>query len=127
MIDVNTADLTDLFLDWAVAIADGQLPEPYPPKKPRVECYVHSTGRFKPYAPSKNWLVAGPIIEAAQISVTQQGSAVCRAFIMGDDGNQSFNTDGKSVLEAAMRCYVLSKIGEVVQIPEELLKSQNPA
>ena len=74
------------------------------------------------YAPSTDWAQGGPIIEREKIEI--------RLFV--DDGTvwyahlgaNLFPADaqmtGTTPLIAAMRCYVSSKLGDEVEIPEEL-------
>lgn len=69
-------------------------------------------GAYGPgFAPATDWMDAGPIIEREGIGVfpTHNGWAA---------GMQS----GPTPLIAAMRCYVVSKLGEEVEVPEELYK-----
>jgi len=65
------------------------------------------------YSPSTNWSQAGPIIEREQISL--------KVFPDGWTAWCGDPMDGSNPLEAAMRCYVASKLGDEVDIPEELL------
>ena len=66
-----------------------------------------------------DWAEGGPIIEREQISLGHQPSA--------PDGSKWYSTNRQGAfgisntpLIAAMRCYVASKLGDEIEIPEEL-------
>lgn len=73
---------------------------------------------------SSSWALAGPIIERERIAVraydhdAQAWSA--ELSISTTQARPSFRT-GRTPLIAAMRCYVASKLGDTVDVPEELL------
>jgi len=105
---IKTSELTGPALDWAVAkcegneitIRKGYLWIP-------TECY------------STDWSQGGPIIE-------REGINLRRSF--DEDGwtasvwrnNTTIFEHGETALIAALRCYVASKLGDEVEIPEEL-------
>jgi hypothetical protein len=74
---------------------------------------------------SSDWLWGGPIIEEERIGV---------GFVRWDDidealplwvaykcsGSAAFEAEGFSPLIAAMRCYVASKLGDTIEVPEGL-------
>lgn len=64
------------------------------------------------WAPTRLWSQGGPIIEEAKIDLNWdwEESAEWTASIEPD-----INTQGKTVLEAAMSAYVISKLGEEVE------------
>lgn len=86
-----------------------------------------------------SWTGAGPLIEAEKISVYHyetkkiENSNKQTPFLNKlpiPKPYRAFNelygptyTDGDTYLEAAMRCYVLIKLGEKVEIPEKVLKA----
>jgi len=65
---------------------------------------------------STDWAFCGPIIERERITIEWEGDpdSWC-ACIMADQ-----EVYGPTALIAAMRCYVASKLGDEVEIPEEL-------
>lgn len=65
-----------------------------------------------------DWSYGGPIIEREWIELGAYHDQ-WRAVFHGEDG--SIYQDGPTPLVAAMRCYVASKLGDEVEIPEELL------
>lgn len=112
---MKTSDLTGLALDWAVAKCEG------------VETIVlagllHSREVVRSdavvipvLAYSTNWAQGGPIIERERIELRDFGGEEWTA-----DNNVGRQTFGSTPLIAAMRCYVASKLGENIEIPEEL-------
>lgn len=72
------------------------------------------------FSPSTNWSQGGPIIEREKIDVfsTSNGNLWC-----AQSDVRVFNGYGPTPLIAAMRCYVASKLGDEVEIPEELCTS----
>lgn len=72
-------------------------------------------------AATTDWAQGGPIIERENIGVVPQNEGSLRrcAFRTTRDG-EVFYHYGATVLIAAMRCYITSKLGEEVEIPEAL-------
>lgn len=107
---MKTADLTGAALDWAVCVAE----------------YGYGAD-YKTNRCSTNWAQGGPIIERKGITVgpyrtTEHTTGHFQAYIGWDCANMEplFQEDGPTPLIAAMRCYVASKLGDEVEIPEEL-------
>jgi len=72
------------------------------------------------YSPFTSWAMFGPIIEREKIDVDfMRGDMEWKACWFGPE---EYNTSyGSTPLEAAMRCYVASKLGDEVEVPEELV------
>ncbi len=73
------------------------------------------------WEPSTNWGQAGPIIESEKISITVSESDVewnaeYSFKLFTDDEYWS----DKTPLIAAMRCFVASRFGDTVEIPDDL-------
>ena len=131
---VNISELSGRALDWAVAKAVGATSLRFDTVASwwftlYGEDRVLSTGWSdkQNYAPSFLWSQAGPIIERERIhllchySVVYGDGARWRAA-MGGDVDYPWSCElGPTPLIAAMRCYVASKLGEEVDVPEELL------
>ena len=98
---MKTSELTGAALDWAVARCEGGVGE------------NQLLGAW--YAPSTDWAQGGPIIEREKITLEWTGENWC-AYIRHDE--EEFGT---TPLIAAMRCYVASKLGDEVEIPEGVL------
>jgi hypothetical protein len=105
---MRTNELSGAALDWAVAKCE----------KPewlgnQAEVYVLKAG----FHPSTNWAQGGPIIEREGISVCPDEIAPWCAFFDNGTAEYVFYT-GTTPLIAAMRCYVASKLGDEVELPE---------
>ena len=107
---MKTSELTGPALDWAVAKCEG------------VAFDIAPDGYYT-YKPSTNWLHGGPIIEREGITVECHGEQWL-AFKLGVDYYAEGSPDefpcGPTPLVAAMRCYVASRLGDTIDIPEEL-------
>lgn len=114
---IKTQDLTGPALDWAVALAAGYKPRVYSTQSIRAE--LPTGGVIAPFMPGFRWSQGGPIIEREGISLEWSGwggDEQWLAYIKHDD-----EFKGPTPLIAAMRCYVASKLGDEVDIPEELV------
>jgi hypothetical protein len=105
---INTSNLTGAALDWVVAKCEGYTPNDGSYDGP-TDLYF-----------STDWAQGGPIIEREAISVCY-GSSIKGLEWMACDIGSTFVQHGSTYLVAAMRCYVASELGGVVDIPEELL------
>lgn len=144
MMKIKTSELTGVTLDWAVAKCEGKSIEYvqatwYGARLLHGYCIGHNIGKeFIPsevigrgYIPSTNWEQGGEIIKREKISVTYSdgyvsGTALAwyaetNFFYDGMELHGDFFQKGETPLVAAMRCYVASKLGDEVEIPEELL------
>jgi len=76
----------------------------------------HLLEHIKGFQPSTNWCIGGPIIElmCMHISRTNKTDKEPWAACMTNW------IDGATPLEAAMRCYAAYRLGDQVDIPEEL-------
>ena len=123
---IKTKDLTGAALDWAVAKADESL---YPKGDVRLLDGKVSTiepgnyeqsDRWQLYDPSTSWAQGGLIIERERISIRQWTNVpIVHAYMPHDDA--PWASDGTSPLIAAMRCYCSFKLGDEVDVPEELM------
>lgn len=105
---IKTCNLTDTALDWAVAYcADLPFPVVY-----------DEDGREVAVSPSTDWAQGGPIIEREEIELVPKG------MYWDAYADEDFHVphSGPTPLIAAMRCYVASKLGDEVEIPEGLIK-----
>ena len=73
---------------------------------------------------TEDWALSGPIIERERIRLVFRdlgaASYWCAEAYEAYQGNQYIDGKGPTPLIAAMRCYVSSKLGDEVQVPEEL-------
>lgn len=107
---IKTNELTGAALDWAVAKIE--FPEPDYEDADRL-VYVHGDDEFH-FSPSTNWAQGGPIIEREYIDLQ------CLPHKDGGLVWRTFHADGPTPLIAAMRCYVASKLGDEIEVPNEL-------
>lgn len=131
---VKVNELNGTALDWVTARALGI---------PAVELLIHGSGKYQSLfrknrdeygalngryttGPdllfSRKWEAGGPIIEREKISPgwSIEGHWGAYRFDPEDELEATFMHFGPTPLIAAMRCYVASKLGEEVDIPEEL-------
>ena len=82
-----------------------------------------SDGRGMPISYSSEWNQGGPIIENERISVERKPHGYWIAsFQCNYAEEKEFLHLGPTPLVAAMRCYVASKLGDKIDVPEGLLK-----
>ena len=105
---MKVSDLKGAALDWAVAKCEGRQ-EPEVVNNFAVAWYTWPNTHY-----STNWAQGGPIIEREGITIFQTGRD-WMGYIRHD--TESF---APTPLIAAMRCYVTSKLGDDIDIPEEL-------
>jgi len=111
---IKTEDLTGTALDWAVAKAEGINPYIVIIGSPVI---VASNGCQAPMY-STDWGQGGPIIESAKLITGCVSSGTWSSCDLSGDSIQF----GDTPLIAAMRCYIANKLGNEIDIPEELTK-----
>ena len=123
---IKTSELTGAALDWAANFAVG----PDEDFKGNFARYVTNITCFG-VSPSTDWKEGGPIIEregiellcnltATEASRFKDAHADWQAFYRHQRATEQ-RSFGTTPLTAAMRCFVASKLGEEVDVPEELL------
>jgi hypothetical protein len=114
---MKTSELIGPALDWSVAKCEGYIDDRnswlYGATLKDVE-----DGSFRP---SSSWSQGGPIIERERIEVTQGNPLY---FPQGNEQGDHYEPlwlagkqHGQTVLIAAMRYYVASKLGDEIEIP----------
>lgn len=111
---MKTAELSGAALDWAVAKCEGLVCFGHQLTEDKVTIIL-SDGSYENFNPSGDWAQGGAIIEREKIELEHDGFEWW-ARIWAD---QDFS--GSTPLVAAMRCYVASKLGDEVEVPDELL------
>lgn len=113
---MRTSELTGAALDWAVAEANGT--PIYRSGKTLTRMDMDGQHYWQP---TFDWSQGGPIIEREEISVERRMPCMKdeQWGAQGWKAMQNFHK-GPTPLIAAMRCYVASKLGDEVEIPEEL-------
>lgn len=120
---MKTQDLTGAQLDWAVAKCEGI------PQFIDSENNIHDEelmdfgcdGDTK-LSFSTDWYLAGPIIEREEISTEFRRAEFKDLWIAYKLGQPDEDNPqgGPTPLIAAMRAYVMAKLGDEINIPEEL-------
>jgi len=124
--DYKTEDLEGPLLDLAVSKA-AKLPavihEVDNAIAPFYECCVlDETGRLHyQFMPSRSWMQGGPIIEREKLMVQPllvngDWYGDWRSVCLSWDDRQHADAQGDAPLVAAMRCYVLSTLGDSVRM-----------
>lgn len=134
---VNTSEATKLQINWLVAKIEGD--KVCRPRLGRpddwdraawekgeddrwvVRVQVPNVAWFADYVyePTSNWAQGGPIIEREGIAVWKPFDKTNGEWKAHYSLTQCEQT-GPTPLIAAMRCFVASKLGDEVEVPEEL-------
>jgi hypothetical protein len=127
---MKTSELTDNALDWAVEVA---LVVGRVSSREQAVSIASSRNKVFNVGYSTNWASGGPIIDRERIQWCELNGQIeawsgfnyiqwrtdwdseCRM----PDGS-GFGTDRRSILIAAMRCFVASKLGEEVDVPKRI-------
>lgn len=126
---IKTSELTGATLDWAVAKCEGKK-HGYKHHLLHIDDLHLVNGvahsMIQRYSPSTIWSQGGPIIEREKISVAEVGRSADDAIAPHPECwaahiDGAYCRYGPTPLIAAMRCYVASKLGDTVNVPEELL------
>ena len=115
---IKTTELADAALDWAVCEATGLLAA-YPRARKDFALQWSSTGNQHLH-PSTDWSQGGPIIEREGITVSKTAHGFWEAYKRPASATENYQVDSAALI-AAMRCYVATKLGEEVEIPNELI------
>ena len=115
--EMKTSELTGAALDWAVAEASGT--PIYRSWKTLTRMDMDGQHYWQP---SIDWSQGGPIIEREEINLDNYAkNPKWSAWTPAPDRESGeAQAYGPTPLIAAMRCYVASKLGDEVEIPEEL-------
>lgn len=119
IIEVKTADLIGSALDWAVAKADG-LPLSEEACQDDFILIGTGCGDLERFSPSTDWSQGGPLIEKYRMHFLKAADGYA-AYYLPDSVRPAFYRNGGTHLIAACRAIVAAKLGDVVQIPSELL------
>jgi hypothetical protein len=122
---MKTFELQGAALDWAVAQCEGYETLMC---RGKLETLFTENG----WTPSTNWEQGGVIIEKEKISIEYMAGAgdagvdvwvATMTFPDKEFGGVAFSEEeGPTPLIAVMRCYVASKMGYEVDVPEDLLQ-----
>lgn len=90
----------------------------------RTAAVLMLKGGLDDFSPSTTWSLAGPIIEREELQV-YVANAVDGKWCAKPSDSEYWDFDGAAYgptpLIAAMRCFIASRLGDEVDVPEELL------
>ena len=115
--NIKTSKLIGVALDRAVLCARLRSTSATDGKPILIEDLMRKAMKNGIASPSTDWQQGGPIIERELIETTR-GGAYAEHFWKAT--RNSITAYGPTPLIAAMRCYVASKLGDEVEIPENL-------
>ena len=143
--NIKTADLIGPALDWVVVKCEHAVKKykyGSPVFNPKTKRVYETQGLEQigvNFAPSIDWAQGGPIIEREKITIGFDcGWVYAPSKAQPEDepdngdrwlatmdirGDQCLSEYGPTPLAAAMRCFVASKLGDEVEIPDELMPS----
>jgi hypothetical protein len=117
---MKTSELIGAELDWAVAKCEGFGDSPR-----SMEIFMYQQSRGMGYCYCTDWAKGGAIIARENINFwtsnswqDERGNFTSIKTAKHPTSTQHHN--GETPLIAAMRCYVSSKLGDEVELPEEL-------
>lgn len=115
---VKVSEASGQALDWMVAKAEGYLDDP----ESWMFC-VCSNRDMESFRPSVQWGTGGPIIDREDIMFHAGPNRETVMAYLRRTGYAlaGCSWGGPDHLIAAMRCFVASKLGDEVEVPEELL------
>ena len=114
---VKVSEASGIVLDWLVATAE----KPVGGYKAWVQVNL-DRGLVPAGVHADDWLTGGPIIERERISIDlfRDGWYAVRGAQEDHYYRDTPQAAGPTALVAAMRCYVASRLGEEVEVPDEL-------
>mgnify|MGYP003452907525 CR=1 FL=1 len=127
---IKVSEATNIQLDWLVWVCAGGAAA-YPKTASGKAFSKLWHGNSATYVhPTTDWAHGGPIIEREKINLEwwhmpKEWHAETNEALRYDDKGEfvdgsNFPQHGPTLLIAAARCYVASKMGEEVEVPEEL-------
>lgn len=123
---VKTSELIDLALDYAVAKAKGD------ELAALIIQFPEQAKNYPKWSPSTDWAQGGPIKTRELIATNPrllssgygcpERKWVWQAHLLGPNNLENNRAqEHESELVAAMRCFVASRTGEEIDVPDELL------
>lgn len=120
---VKTSEVSGAALAWLVAQCEGTDVRWSAPHEQLLIVGLP----YSVWHPHKDWNQGGPIIEREGIATRQVSDKTWRAdyseaVLKHDNSAYAYlQQKGTTALIAAMRCYVASKLGDGVEVPDELM------
>lgn len=120
---IKTNELIGPALDWVVAKCNGDFALYHNIEEGQRFLNLWTGSAFLKY--STLWSCGGPIVEKELINlITTAGYPWRATMYMG--GGVWIDQHGPTPLIAAMRCYCCAKLGDEIEIPQELQPCQQP-
>lgn len=125
LIEVKTADLAGEALGWAVGKAEGLDLQLAPPGYNGVPCRVfaryqgQAIEHTKRYNPWEDWALGGTLIDKYEADFQWARPGMLRAVV--SVGQSVGAARAETHLLAAGRAIVAAKLGDTVQVPQELI------
>lgn len=129
-ITIKTADLSGAALDWSVAKVEGVTaimfsPRESEPRRPMalfgsLALSIGGEDENYSYSPSRCWHCGGPLIEKYHVRVVYSDDDIT-PYAVTRECHPALQA-GDTVLQAAMRAIVASKLGDTVDVPAELVE-----
>ncbi|MDK9793747.1 phage protein NinX family protein [Vibrio sp. D431a] len=139
MVSVKVSTLSGACLDWAVAHCEGFpiLHDPMgfsnnSPSSTASGYWVWDETWYgrkwligsDDYSPSRTWKTAGVIIDREDISLLSPSETDNEQGLWtAKQKGAQFIQNGRTALESAMRVYVMSVVGESIELPEKLISA----
>ena len=123
--NVKTSELTGAALDWAVQMAVWKTGGFVRSDNEKALCEgAIAVSREKAY--SSSWARSGPLADKFNVDfntqgVSEDGSQLIEAAVQDFEAMQCWTAEGDTRLQAMCRAIVLSKLGDEVDVPAELL------
>ncbi len=111
----KTAELTGMALDWAVDQCEASVAGHKSWYQDFLNRGVLSSPRY-----STDWARGGPIIERERITVDAFVILGQWMAVFCVPNEEPWEMRGPTPLIAAMRCYVASKLGDEVEVPDDV-------
>ena len=134
---MRTSELTGAALDWAVAKCEGyEIVRMRGSEITFLDRTDDGALNEKQIGYSTDWAQGGPIIERERLWVGYSALGQSLKLVVMADAvvecrksatPPNCSTTGPTILIAAMRCYVTSKLGDEVEIPTELTQDDSAA
>lgn len=128
--EVKTLKLDNAALAWAVALCEQAKVGISSGKKVCIDTHQDELPlgiapfddcRWHVYRPESSWAQGGPIVDDQEITIDYRGNeTIARKWSDKLNNFIEARAGKKQGLLAAMRCYVAFKLGDTVDVPEEL-------
>lgn len=116
-VEVKTDELVGPALDWLV----GKVTKHQTDWSHRDNCLLYQA--YLPWAPSTDWSQGGPLIDQYQIELlSSDGPGVLKHWYAFLQPSSRKYMKGDTALMAICRAIVAANLGEVVQVPAELVE-----